>query len=348
MKTITLTKPDDWHIHFRDSEYLATTVAATAKQFARALVMPNLRPPVLTAADALAYQQRILSAIPNGLNFKPLMSLYLTDNTTPEIVKAAKKSGHVVAFKLYPAGATTHSAAGVTQLEKIYPALTAMMEENLLLLIHGEVTTPEVDIFAREQCFIEQVLIPLQKRFPTLRMVLEHITSEYAANWVATAPDNITATITAHHLWLDRNDLLVGGIHPHYYCLPIVKTQRDKMALIAAATSGNPKFFLGTDSAPHAQSQKESPCGCAGIFTAHAALELYATIFEQADALDKLEGFASFFGADFYQLPRNQEKISLTKQNWQVPEFYPYGKEKLIPFNAGKTLTWCSKENINE
>lgn len=343
MNSLTLTKPDDWHLHLRDGDYLKTTVAAAARSFARAIVMPNLKPPISSVAEARNYHQKILSAIPNGLNFSPLMTLYLTQATTVLDIKEAKKSGLISAVKLYPAGVTTNSAAGVTDLAKIYPVLAAMEEDNLPLLIHAETNNPAIDIFEREQYFLDSNVNELIKRFPHLRMVVEHISSEYGVNFVKTAPKNIAATITAHHLLLNRNDLLNGGLKPHYYCLPIVKTQIDQAALIAAATAGNPKFFLGTDSAPHSQQHKESACCSAGIYTSHAAIELYATVFENAGALDKLENFASGYGADFYQLPRNKEKITLIKEEWQVPEKVSFGPEQLVPFYAGKTLAWKIK-----
>jgi dihydroorotase len=345
MKTLTFIKPDDWHLHLRDGDYLNTTVPLSAERFARAIVMPNLKPPVTSVTEAENYHQRILTAIPEKTNFFPLMTLYLTDSTKSDIVRQAKQSKFIYAFKLYPAGATTHSAAGVSQLEKIYPALEAMEENDLPLLVHAEATAAEVDIFDREKHFLDYSLSALIKRFPKLRIVVEHVSSQYGIDWVKTAPKNIAATITVHHLLLNRNNLLVGGIHPHLYCLPILKTQKDREALIAAATSGNPKFFLGTDSAPHPQSQKESSCGCAGIFTSHAAIELYAEVFEQAKALDKLEAFASFYGADFYRLPRNKETITLAKETWQVPSSLPFANEKLIPFRAGEKVNWKSIQN---
>lgn len=339
MKLLTIIRPDDWHVHLRDGEYLAMTIPATAQRFARAVVMPNLKPPIADVKLAKSYQQKIIAAIPKGLKFQPLMALYLTDQTTPEQIQAAKQA-NIIGYKLYPAGTTTHSAAGVTDLKKIYPVIEAMESEDLPLLVHAETTNPKVDVFDREIYFIEKNLAPLVKKFPKLRVVVEHVSTQKAIKWILSVPETIAATITAHHLLLNRNDLLVNGIHPHYYCLPILKTHKDQEALIAAAISGNPKFFLGTDSAPHAQSQKESACGCAGIFTAHAALELYAEIFEQAKALDKLEGFASFFGADFYQLPHNQEKITLKKESWLIPGSLTYGTERLIPFRANESVQW--------
>ncbi|MFZ5594428.1 MAG: dihydroorotase [Pseudomonadota bacterium] len=340
MHKITLTRPDDWHLHLRDGAALATTVPHTARQFARAIVMPNLKPPVTTTEQALAYRARILGALPEGADFDPLMTLYLTDNTPPEEIARAKASGRVAAVKLYPAGATTHSDAGVTSLEKTYATLEAMQEHDLPLLIHGEVTDSAIDIFDRERVFIERHLIPLAARFPRLRIVLEHITTREAAGFVAQAPNTIAATITAHHLLFNRNAMLAGGIRPHYYCLPVLKRESHRQALVAAATGGSPKFFLGTDSAPHARHAKEAACGCAGIYTAHAAIELYTEVFEQAGTLDKLEAFASFHGPDFYRLPRNHGHITLTQREWRVPESYPLGEDKLVPLRAGETVAW--------
>jgi dihydroorotase len=339
---LIITKPDDWHHHLRDGEALLTTVPAVAKQFGRAIIMPNLNPPVTSADEASAYRQRILKVLPKGCQFTPLMTLYLTEQTTPQIIHEAKGMGIVYACKLYPAGATTHSQFGVRNLETIYPVLEAMAERtiNLPLLIHGESIAPEVDVFDREQRFIEETLAPLSLRFPTLRMVLEHITTKTAVDFIKGAPKTLAATITAHHLLLNRNDLLVNGIKPHYYCLPILKSHSNQLALIEAAISGNPQFFLGTDSAPHPREAKEGPCGCAGIYTGHAAIELYATIFEQAGAIDKLEGFASHYGADFYQLSRNTQTIRLIKAPWQIPSTLPLGDSEVIPFWAGKMLAW--------
>lgn len=341
MQQFTLTRPDDWHLHLRDGAALATTVAHTARCFARAIVMPNLKPPVTTTALALAYRARILAALPAGMAFDPLMTLYLTDNTPPQEIARARHSGHVAAVKLYPAGATTHSDAGVTALENTYPALEAMQEYGVPLLIHGEVTDASIDIFDRERVFIERHLIPLIQRFPALRIVFEHITTQEAADFVTAASSNVAATITAHHLLLNRNAMLAGGIRPHYYCLPVLKRETHRQALIAAATSGNPKFFLGTDSAPHARHTKEADCGCAGVYTAHAALELYAEIFEQAGALDKLEAFASFHGPDFYRLPRNSGRVTLHKKAWPVPGGYEFAGETLVPFRANETVAWA-------
>jgi len=340
MQQLTLTRPDDWHQHLRDGAYLATTVAHSARQFGRAIVMPNLKPPVVTTAQAEAYRARILDALPGGAQFQPLMTLYLTDNTPPEEIRRAKHSGIIHGVKLYPAGATTNSAAGVTRLEQTYPALEAMQELGLPLLVHGEVTDAGVDIFDREHLFIERQLAPLMERFPGLRIVFEHITSGEAVDFVTAAPSHIAATITAHHLLLNRNDMLVGGIRPHHFCLPVLKRERDRNALLRAATSGNPKFFLGTDSAPHPRTAKETACGCAGIYTAHAAVEFYAEAFETAGALDKLEGFAAFYGADFYGLPRNSVTITLIKQAQEIDTSFPFGAETVVPLRAGGILSW--------
>lgn len=336
---ITLTRPDDWHLHLRDGAALAAVVPATARQFGRAIVMPNLRPPVTTAAAAAAYRQRIVQALPAGSGFTPLMTLYLTDNTPPEEVALAKAAG-VVAFKLYPAGATTNSDAGVTDLRKCYPTLQAMQEHGLLLLVHGEVTDPEVDIFDREAVFIDRVMQPLRRDMPELKVVFEHITTADAAQYVAQAGPHTAATITAHHLLYNRNALFLGGLRPHYYCLPVLKKEHHRQALVAAATSGSPRFFLGTDSAPHAAALKEqSVCG-AGCYTAPAALELYAEAFDAAGALDKLQGFASHFGADFYGLPRNTGTVTLRREAWTLPETQPFGDALIKPFRAGDTLNW--------
>ncbi len=340
MQHITLTRPDDWHLHLRDGAALATTVPHTARSFARAIVMPNLKPPVTTTELALAYRARILATLPVGVSFEPLMTLYLTDNTPAQEIIRARQSGQVAAVKLYPAGATTHSDAGVTALEKTWPALEAMQEHGVPLLIHGEVTDANIDIFDRERVFIERHLIPLTQRFPALRIVFEHITTQEAADFVTAASPNVAATITAHHLLLNRNAMLAGGIRPHYYCLPVLKRETHRLALIAAATSGNPKFFLGTDSAPHTRPTKETSCGCAGMYTAHAAIELYAEAFEEAGALDKLEGFASFFGPDFYRLPRNSARITLRKNAWRVPDTYTLNDDVLVPFRANENIAW--------
>lgn len=338
-QTLTLTRPDDWHLHLRDGEALAHTVPDAARTFARAIVMPNLVPPVLNAEQAQAYKTRILARRPPHSDFEPLMVLYLTDNTSPEDIVRAKAAG-VVAAKLYPAGATTHSDAGVTDIGRIYPALEAMQREGLRFLMHGEVTDADIDIFDREKVFIERTLVRLSRDFPALKMVLEHITTREAADYVAAAGPNLGATITAHHLLYNRNHLLAGGIRPHYYCLPILKRDSHQQALIRAATSGSPKFFLGTDSAPHARAQKETACGCAGCYTAYAALELYAEAFERAGALDKLEAFASHSGPDFYGLPRNRGTVTLAREPWQAPATLPLGGEPLTPLRAGETLHW--------
>lgn len=340
MATLTITRPDDWHLHVRDGALMAAVLPDTARRFARAIIMPNLKPPTTTTALALAYRQRILAALPADMTFEPLMTLYLTDNTTPTEIREAKMSGFIHGVKYYPAGATTHSDAGVTAVSRCYAALAVMEEVGLPLLIHGEVTNPKVDIFDREQVFIDNVLVPLIARFPRLKVVLEHITTRQAVDFVKSAPAHVGATITAHHLLYNRNALFAGGIRPHLYCLPVLKREEHRRILLSAATSGNPKFFLGTDSAPHARHAKESACGCAGIYTANAAIELYAEAFETANALTKLEGFASFFGADFYGLPRNTEKITLLKTPWEVPAELAFGAEKLVPLRAGETIGW--------
>jgi len=343
MDQITITRPDDWHLHVRDGEVLPDVLADTARTFARAIIMPNLKPPVTTVDQALAYRQRILAALPEGSSFEPLMTLYLTDNTSADEIRKAAAQPDIHAVKLYPAGATTNSADGVTDISKTYAAIEAMAETGLPLLIHGEVTEPNVDIFDREQVYIERILSPLLERFPTLKVVLEHITTQQAAEFVQQGPDNLGATITVHHLLMNRNAMFRGGMNPHLYCLPILKREQHRQALIAAATSGNPKFFLGTDSAPHPRQAKESACGCAGIYTAHAAIELYAEAFDQADALDKLEGFASHYGADFYGLPRNTETITLVRDDWEVPASLHFGNEELIPLRAGDSIHWRLK-----
>lgn len=340
MTELRITRPDDWHVHLRDGLVLADTVPATARYFGRAIVMPNLVPPVMTTEQALAYKERILEHSPTGSSFNPLMVLYLTDRTEPAEIERAKASGQVVACKLYPAGATTNSDSGVTQLENIYPVLEKMAEVGLPLLVHGEVTHSDVDIFDREKAFIDQKLLPLTERFPTLRLVLEHITTAEAAQFVLSASDNVGATITVQHLMYNRNHMLVGGIRPHFFCLPILKRNIHQQALQEVAISGNPKFFLGTDSAPHARSAKESACGCAGCYTAPAALELYAEVFEELGALDKLEGFASHFGADFYKLPRNTDTVTLVKEDWELPEEYAFGDTRIVPLRAGSTVRW--------
>ena len=340
MQSITITHPDDWHLHVRDNEYLANVVPHTAAMFSRAIIMPNLNPPVTNVEQAISYRQRILSALPANTLFNPLMVLYLTDNTTADDIVNAVNSEYVHAVKYYPAGATTNSDAGVTDIKNAYTALAKMEELGLPLLVHGEVTDPNVDVFDREQVFIDTVLEPLLKDFPQLKVVLEHITTKHAVEFVREANDNIAATITAHHLLFNRNVMFKGGMNPHYYCLPILKREIHRQALVAAATSGNKKFFLGTDSAPHAQDNKETSCGCAGIYSAHAAIELYAEVFDDANALDKLEGFASFYGADFYGLPRNTDTITLEKTDWQVPDSYSFAQQKLIPLRAGEIIHW--------
>ncbi|WP_105104468.1 dihydroorotase [Microbulbifer pacificus] len=336
---ITLRAPDDWHIHLRDGVALARTVGDAARQFRRAIIMPNLVPPVTNAEGALAYKARIESAVPAGMVFSPLMVIYLTDKTSPEIIQQAHAAG-VVAAKLYPAGATTNSDSGVTDIANIYPALEAMQSCDMKLLLHGEVTTSDIDIFDRERVFIENILGRVVADFPRLKIVLEHITTAHAAEFVAEAREGVAATITAHHLLYNRNHMLVGGIRPHYYCLPILKRSIHQDALIEAATSGSPKFFLGTDSAPHAQGKKEAACGCAGCYTAFSAIELYAEAFERAGKLDRLEGFASEFGPDFYGLPRNSGTITLVREPWTLPSGLPMGDEALIPLAAGETLNW--------
>jgi len=340
MDTLTLTRPDDWHLHVRDGAAMQAVIPHSARQFARAIIMPNLRPPVTTTEQALAYRTRILAAVPAGMQFQPLMTLYLTDNTPPVEIDRAKASGQVVACKLYPAGATTHSDAGVTDIRKVYPVLDAMQAQGLLLLVHGEVTDPAVDIFDREAVFIERVLIPIVNDFPALKIVLEHITTQDAADYVREAPATVAATLTAHHLLYNRNAIFQGGIRPHYYCLPILKRERHRQALLQAATSGHPKFFLGTDSAPHPQQGKEAACGCAGCYTAHAALELYAEAFDAVGALERLEAFASFHGPDFYGLPRNTGTVTLRRQATIVPEQLPFGEDSLVPLRAGEALVW--------
>ncbi len=337
---ITITRPDDWHLHLRDGALLQYTVPATARVMKRAIIMPNLQPPVMNAEQALAYRERIMGRVPQGLNFDPLMVLYLTDNTTPEMIAEAKASGHVVAVKLYPAGATTNSHSGVTDLGKLDHIAAALAENDMPLLVHGEVTHNHVDIFDREKEFLDTILAPLVSRHPTLRVVVEHITTKDAADFVKSQGPNVGATITVQHLAYNRNHMLVGGIRPHFYCLPILKRNTHQQALQDVVASGNPKFFLGTDSAPHAKGAKESACGCAGCFTAYGAIELYAEIFEDLGALDKLEGFASFYGPDFYRMPRNSDEITLVKQNWQVPSEMPFGSDVIVPLRAGETLRW--------
>ena len=338
--TLTLTRPDDWHLHVRDGAAMHAVVPHTAAQFARAIIMPNLKPPVTTTAQALAYKARILAAVPAGVPFEPLMTLYLTDNLAPEEIARAKAAG-IVACKLYPAAATTNSDFGVTDLRKIYPVLEAMQREGLLLLVHGEVTSSDIDLFDREAAFIDQQLIPLRRDFPELKIVFEHITTKEAAHYVREADRFVGATITPQHLLFNRNAIFTGGIRPHYYCLPVLKREEHRQALVQVATSGSSKFFLGTDSAPHAAHLKEHASGCAGCYSAHAALELYATAFEAAGALDKLEGFASFHGPDFYGLPRNTSTVTLVKQTWTPPESFAFGEgAELKPLAAGEALGW--------
>ncbi|WP_299177488.1 dihydroorotase [uncultured Neptuniibacter sp.] len=342
MTSISLVRPDDWHIHLRDGAQLKDTVRDVSRYMGRAIIMPNLVPPVTNTEEALGYHQRIMDQNPQG-GFDPLMVLYLTDNTSPEEIKKAKASGKIYAAKLYPAGATTNSDSGVTSVKNVYPALEAMQEAGMLLLIHGEVTDASIDIFDREKTFIDNVLKEVVNDFPNLKIVLEHITTKDAAEFVAQAGENVAATITAHHLLFNRNHMLAGGIRPHYYCLPILKRNIHQEALIKAATSGSKKFFLGTDSAPHMKHAKEAACGCAGSYTAHAALELYAEAFEAADALDKLEAFASFNGPDFYGLPRNTDTVTLVKESWDVPDSYPLGDETVVPIRAGEQISWKVK-----
>ena len=341
-QTLTLRRPDDWHLHVRDGAQLAAVVPFTARQFGRALVMPNLKPPMTTTDALAAYRARILAAVPAGLAFEPQMTLYLTDSTSPDEIRKARASGSVVGAKLYPAGATTHSDAGVTSIEKVWPALEAMAEHGLVLQVHGEVTESSVDVFDREHVFIDRVLSRVVERVPRLKVVFEHITTRIAAEFVQGARQGVAATLTPQHLLLNRNALFEGGIRPHHYCLPVLKRERDREALLAAATSDDPRFFLGTDSAPHAQHTKEAACGCAGIFSAHAAIELYAEAFESADRLDRLEAFASERGADFYGVARNVGTLTLRKETWNVPESYSFGagSDRLVPFRAGSTLAW--------
>ena len=337
--TLTITRPDDWHLHVRDGEPLHTVVPHTAAQFGRAIIMPNLRPPVTTAVQALAYKQRILAAVPEGIAFEPLMTLYLTDNLPPDEIARARDAG-VVAAKLYPAGATTNSDAGVTDLRKTYPTLEALQKAGMALLVHGEVTSPDIDLFDREAVFIEQQLMPLRRDFPELKIVFEHITTRDAAQYVQEAGPYTAATITAHHLLYNRNAIFTGGIRPHYYCLPVLKRETHRQALVQAATSGSAKFFLGTDSAPHPAHLKEHTSGCAGCYTAHAAIEMYAEAFDNAGALDKLEAFASFHGPAFYSLPRNSGTITLRRESWTPPDSFAFGEAELKPLRAGEALPW--------
>jgi dihydroorotase len=340
MDRLTLPRPDDWHLHLRDGPQMADVLPDSARRFARAIIMPNLRAPVRTTAQALAYRDRILAALPEDAAFEPLMTLYLTDDTPPEEIARARLSGQVHGVKLYPAGATTHSDSGVTRVSRCFHTLEKMAELGMPLLVHGEVTDPEVDVFDREPVFIEEVLSPLLARFPGLKVVLEHITTREAVQFVEVTGANVAATITAHHLLLNRNALFLGGIRPHHYCLPVLKRESHREALVAAATSGHPKFFLGTDSAPHARGTKEAACGCAGIYTAHAALELYAVAFEEAGALDKLADFASRHGAQFYGLAPNAGTVTLERREWTVPESLRFGAETLVPLRAGEILPW--------
>ncbi len=340
MTTLTLRRPDDWHLHLRDGAALRAVLPFTAAQFARAIVMPNLKPPVTTTEHALAYKKRILEALPAGSRFEPLMTLYLTDRTEPAEVDRAKASGVVHGFKLYPAGATTHSDAGVTDVRKVDSVLARMAEVGMVLQVHGEVTDPGVDVFDREARYIESVLAPVVDRYKRLRVVFEHITTREAADFVRNARAGVAATITPQHLLMNRNALFAGGIRPHHYCLPVLKTEPDRRALLDVIASGSPRFFLGTDSAPHARNTKEAACGCAGIFSAHAAIELYAEAFEAAGALDRLQGFAAHYGAEFYDLPVNQDTITLTTESWEVPAVYPFGTDELVPLRAGEPLRW--------
>ncbi|HTB65002.1 MAG TPA: dihydroorotase [Steroidobacteraceae bacterium] len=340
MTTLTLRRPDDWHLHLRDGAALAAVLPFTAARFGRAIVMPNLKPPVTTTAMALAYRERILAALPQGSGFQPLMTLYLTDRTDPAEVARARASGHIAGFKLYPAGATTHSEAGVTDLRNIRRVLEQMSEHGMVLQVHGEVTLADVDVFDREARFIDEVLLPLCVRHPGLRIVFEHITTRRAVEFVRAARAGVAATITPQHLMMNRNALFVGGIRPHLYCLPVLKTEADREALIEAATSGDPRFFLGTDSAPHARHTKETACGCAGIFSAHAAIELYAEVFDSVGRLPLLPGFACEFGPDFYGLPRNPDFITLVADPWKVPDTYDFGGETLVPLRAGEMIGW--------
>ena len=341
MQTLTITRPDDWHLHLRDDAALAAVLPDTARRFGRAIIMPNLRPPITTVAQAAAYRERILAVLPQGLKFEPLMTLYLTDNTQAAEIERARSCGFIHAVKLYPAGATTNSDAGVTDIQKVYPVLEAMAACNMVLCVHGEVTHADVDIFDRERVFIDRTLAPLAARFPDLRIVFEHITTKEAAQFVTAAGENIGATITAHHLLLNRNAIFVGGIRPHHFCLPVLKRETHREALVEVATSGSKKFFLGTDSAPHSRSAKEAACGCAGCYSAHAGIELYAEAFEAAGALDRLEEFASFNGPDFYRLPRNTDTLTLVRDAWSVPPTLDYlADDPLVPLRAGEQIAW--------
>jgi dihydroorotase len=340
MDRLTIKRPDDWHLHLRDGAGMASVLADSAKRFGRAIVMPNLRPPIVTTQQALHYRERILAALPDGAAFEPLMTLYLTDDTPPEEIARAKLSGRVFGVKLYPAGATTHSDAGVTRVSRCFHALERMQDVGMPLLVHGESTDPAIDVFDREKAFLEETLGPLLERFPRLKVVLEHITTRDAVHFVEVTGDTVAATITAHHLLMNRNALFLGGIRPHHYCLPVLKREEHREALVEAATSGNPKFFLGTDSAPHARGTKEAACGCAGIYTAHAAIELYAVAFEEAGALDRLEAFASEFGPRFYGLAPSRDTITLLRESWRVPDTVAFGDEELVPLRAGEPIPW--------
>ncbi|MCW5620842.1 MAG: dihydroorotase [Burkholderiales bacterium] len=340
MDSISITQPDDWHLHLRDDDYMRAVLAHSAQRFARAVIMPNLKPPVTTVEAAQGYRDRILAALPAGSSFEPLMTLYLTDNMRPAHIRAARASGFVHAVKYYPAGATTNSDSGVTDITRCFDTLEAVADAGMPLLIHGEVTDPSVDVFDRERVFIERTLGMLVQRLSHLRIVLEHITTAEAVAFVRSAPDNVAATITAHHLLLNRNAIFQGGVRPHHYCLPVLKRETHRQALLGAAISGSPKFFLGTDSAPHARHTKENDCGCAGMYTAHAGIELYAEAFDQAGALNRLEGFASHHGADFYRLPRNPRRITLRRRPWPVPQDFAYGEHRLVPLRAGGEIGW--------
>lgn len=348
MQTLTITRPDDWHLHVRDGAQLASVVPFTARQFGRAIIMPNLKPPVTTVAQARSYRERILAAVPTGLSFEPLMTLYLTDSTSPEEIRAAKASGFIAGAKLYPAGATTHSDAGVTSIDKIFSALAVMEEVGLVFQVHGEVTEAAVDVFDREAVFIDRVMSRVVEKFPRLRVVFEHVTTREAVAFVKSARAGVGATITPQHLLLNRNAIFQGGIRPHNYCLPILKREHDRTALVEAATSEDPRFFLGTDSAPHARHTKEHSCGCAGVFSAHAAIELYAEAFEQAGQLARLEAFAAHRGPDFYGLPRNRTQITIERSEWQPPATYPFANDELVPFRAGETIRWRLAHAISE
>ncbi len=340
MEKLTLIRPDDFHLHLRDEARMKSVVIDTARQFGRAIIMPNLSPPVTTVKQAIQYRERIMAALPGGSGFQPLMTIYLTDNTEPDEIERIADNDHVYAVKLYPAGATTNSDQGVTAIEKVYPVLEQMQESDVPLLVHGEVTSQDVDHYDREAVFIERILHPLLKRFPGLKVVFEHITTKEAADFVTEGPGTLAATITPQHLMFNRNQLFNGGLQPHNYCLPLLKRERHRRAIVEAATSGNPRFFLGTDSAPHEKQEKERPCGCAGIYSAHSAMELYAQVFDDEGVLDRLEAFSSIHGAKFYGLPRNQDTVTLVKQSWQVPDSIPFGEGEVVPMLAGETLRW--------